>query len=129
MKTLLTLGTLTDALKACDASEVRIAAPKRIVPVRLDSYRGYYSDLAIDYRTIDYDVGDRLTMSRVAFIKLLHSADRKTFIGYKGGEYFMNRDTDIWISTYGECSGMRISGVQVDNNIAYLIPFPQQFKS
>ncbi len=74
----------------------------------VDSYRGYYSDLAIEWGgDCDCKVED--------LVKVLDSAIGKTYEGYKGGEHIMSEDTKVWVSNYGESSGTAIVGVRDDD--------------
>lgn len=116
----MTLGELIDAFKDCDAREVRIAAPMKLVPQHPHSYRGYYEDLAIDYAT----AGE---MSVEAFRAMLNDANGNTYCGWKGGEFGMHRDTTVWVSEEGNSSGMRVSGVEVDAGIAYIMLQPKRY--
>ncbi len=77
---------------------------------KVDSYRGYYSDLAIEFSNgsdSDCTVGE--------LAKVLDNAIGETYEGYKGGEYIMNEDTKVWVSNYGESSGTAIVGVRDDD--------------
>lgn len=78
------------------------------------SYRGYYEDLAIGYEM----GGEKPKLDD--FCRTLREAVGETFEGYKGGSYRMSRDTVVWVSNYGECESLRITGVEVDDDTAYL---------
>lgn len=72
----------------------------------IDSYRGYYSDLQIEY---SQDIKEALTTEEL--IKKLKKAIGKTFYGYKGGEFEMHEGTVVWLSNYGKTSNRQIIGV------------------
>ena len=59
----------------------------------LDSYRGYYSELAVDSGDTEVDVA--------YVIKHLEGAIGTTFEGYKGGEYMMSGNSDLYWADYG----------------------------
>jgi hypothetical protein len=98
----MTLGELIKALEALP--------PERGITGfgMVDSYRGYYSDLAFapadDVRTVaDLLDSCRQCMGRV-------------FTGYKGGDFLMGEATPLWISRYGECSDDRLMGLDTDSD-------------
>lgn len=67
----------------------------------VDSYRGYYEDLAIGYADgVDTKVGE--------VVKWLEEAEGKTFYGYKGGEFTMYEDTAVWVANHGTTTGTAI---------------------
>ncbi len=72
----------------------------------VDSYRGYYDELAFDVTT-DYGVSDP-TVGEVLYC--LKQALGKTFYGWKGGEYVMNQHTPLWIAKSGT-TGSKVVGV------------------
>lgn len=69
-------------------------------PESLHSYRGYYSDLAIDSHA-----GKTLCRDLLAS---LVNADGESFEGYKGGDYVMDDDTPVWRDSYSEAKGIAI---------------------
>ncbi len=75
-------------------------------PGDLISYRGYYSDLAIERGSKEVLCG--------AFAESLEATIGKTFEGYKGGDYTMSSSTLVWVSEYGDCTSMGVSGVNVN---------------
>lgn len=102
-ETQLTLGTLIKALESMPpASKVANLHSLR-------SYRGYYSDLAFEH-----SVGERPAIDLWADCK---NAMGQVFEGYKGGEYVMGAKTPLWISDYGESSGIKLMAVHADGSI------------
>lgn len=67
------------------------------------SWRGSYQDLTLAPTEDPSMVGDVLWRARQALTK--------TFYGYKGGDYEMNKDTPVWADQYGEASGRMILGI------------------
>lgn len=109
----LTLGELILTLEKFDPGmpiKVERVAPTNDDPSLwnygdVESYRGYYSDLYIDYtyndeRTVEYALDN------------LRSAVGETFEGYKGGDYTMSRHTPIWVDQYSCCDGIGVIGAE-----------------
>ena len=83
-------------------------------PSDLISYRGYYTDLALDYD--DDVIGTNVRQ----LLKTFEEADGRTYEGYKGGDYTMHRKTLVWIAPYGSCGRMLVD-IQSKNNITTII--------
>jgi hypothetical protein len=69
------------------------------IPTELDSWRGIYNELALNYTKGDFTI---------TVEKLLTNAKEavgKEFIGYKGGKFIMRRATPIWIANDGCTDG------------------------
>jgi hypothetical protein len=64
------------------------------------SYRGYYSDLA-------FHTGDGAT-SAGELLAVCRGALGSVYEGYKGGDFTMDDDTPLWISSYGSASGVAV---------------------
>ena len=86
-----------------------------LFPTCLDSWRGSYSELALDFKDYGYKEHQAKPMSVTSFLKMLKEALGKTFVGYKGGDFVMNKHTPIWVSNYGESSHTVVIEV-VDND-------------
>lgn len=71
----------------------------------LDSYRGYYSELAIELES-------GCSMSVAELLKEAKEAIGKEFTGYKGGEYIMQPYTEIYLSWYGMASGFEVIDIK-----------------
>ena len=69
------------------------------------SYRGYYSDLALDV------VADRRVDAAVLLAEA-RAAMGAVFEGYKGGDFPMHANSPVWVSGYGDTSGWRLAGLQ-----------------
>ena len=88
----LTLGGLISKLKDFEQSkDVEFDVGGH--PDYLNSYRGYYSDLAFSTTEKVVSVSDVL--------KEANKALNTTFQGYKGGDYIMTESTPLWKSEYG----------------------------
>ena len=133
-----TIGGLRDALAALDPTLSVYIDNRR--PTALSSYRGYYDQLAIEcsgdgHERTEIDQPDSpfdLNMAGYGtytpgsaevkikseptvadLIEALDLADDATFEGYKGGQFTMHSDTDIWVSEYGEYSSRRINSLEL----------------
>ena len=98
----LTLGELIEALEAMpEGAEIEGLGD-------LDSYRGYYSDLAFEPEAGKKPAAEILETCRAAM--------GQVFEGYKGGEYVMGAKTPLWLAHYGSC-GDKIMGINADGTI------------
>lgn len=95
-ETQLTLGKLIDALKAMPpgAQVANLHKPH--------SYRGYYDDLA-------FEIGEA-TRSAKDLLAECQAAMGEVFIGYKGGEFVMGRNTPLWVASYSR-TGKKLMSV------------------
>lgn len=83
--------------------------------MNLDSWRGNYSEL-----TLDYDInGNDITLGQL-LEKLEASIKGKIFYGYKGGEYRMNIDTPVWADQAGRYTERMIIGVEYSDDCIML---------
>ena len=98
----LTLGGLIAQLKKLPADCVLSADMGWQPSHKLSSYRGYYSDLAIEPGAAT-TAGKLLVTSKAAL--------GATFEGYKGGNFLMSAKTPLWLSAYGINSGVAIIGL------------------
>ena len=74
----------------------------------LDSYRGYYSDLAFEPTEKSRPVFEILADCR--------SAMGRVFQGYKGGDFMMGETTPMWVAHYGSC-GKKLITINHDGTI------------
>lgn len=102
----MTIGNLIALLKARNPDQDVVFDFGGFIPRDVDSYRGYYDQLALGY---DDDYTKETTVS--ALIARLEAAIGKTFHGYKGGDYRMDEDTKLWVANYGECHSTAILGL------------------
>jgi len=110
----MTLGALIQQLASCAPNaDVRFDFCG-FVPKGLASYRGYYDQLALGYANCQ---DERTTVEKL--LTELRGAVGKTFHGYKGGNYKMTLETEVWVSPYNEASGTRIDHVIVEGD--YLV--------
>lgn len=101
-ETQMTLGGIIDALQ-------EMPLDKEIVGLgELDSYRGYYRDLAFEPTSETQTVEDLLDRCKGAM--------GQVFEGYKGGDYVMGAKTPLWLAHYGSC-GDKIMSILKDGTI------------
>ena len=101
----MTLGELIDTLKSFPKDCLVFIKPYDLIPIEFDSYRGYYDQLALNY-----DINGSCTVEKL--LKLAKKSVKKTFIGYKGGNFLMTKNTPVWISNYGNTSNMLLTKVE-----------------
>lgn len=113
-----TLGRLIDALESIPTTRrnYRGETERRHVrfdfeylrPSGLDSWRGVYRELAIGFATEG-------TMHLDDFLTMLRQAVGKTYEGYKGGTFRMDRSTPLWVANYGNAGDTGVVGVRDDD--------------
>src|SRR3990167_10281820 len=84
----MTLGELIKRLE--------MEPPKKVIRSGFGSphsYRGFYEDLAF--------VPMQEGISVEVILKMAKDALGKTFQGYKGGDFKMDENTDVWLAEYG----------------------------
>ena len=102
------LGEIIDALARATPEHSVVFDFGGFEPTGIDSYRGYYSDLAISY---DESGG----MNAGALLAELRDADGNVFEGYKGGEYRMDGSTPVWVANHGRSHGVAVVGVDLQS--------------
>lgn len=105
----LTLGDAVKALEPFKDSDAEVRFSDGSSFIDIDSYRGYYSDLALE--------PSKTPITAAMAHKLLSAAIGQTFDGCKGGEYVMSESTPLWRSSYGRASGIAITGIQIGDEI------------
>lgn len=75
---------------------------------KLDSYRGYYSDLAFEPTEDKRKVEELLEVCQAAM--------GQVFTGYKGGDFVMGALTPLWIAGYG-CCGDKLMSINIDGTL------------
>lgn len=124
MKYTLEVGELIDQLLEIIPQGVKMKYLDKIVKydfnpdvggLILDSWRGVYSEL-----TLDYDIGGKDVTLGELLKDLETSIKGKVFYGYKGGEYRMNIDTPVWADRSGRYNKRMIIGVENTENYIIL---------
>ena len=103
-----TLGQLLDALEAVsDKSNAVRFDFCMVAPTDLDSYRGYYEDLALGWAPQDGypapTVADLLATLKGQLGTTVH--------GWKGGDYTVSRDQTLYVANPGETGSTAVMGV------------------
>lgn len=113
MSEIMDLGTLTDIVLACPAGTLVMTDMGESVS-NPHSYRGFYEQLAVE------PTGAENTLSEVFGAELDNVID--TYLeGWKGGDFYMDSDTPVWLSYEGTCSGRAIVGAELRGNVLVLI--------
>ena len=81
-------------------------------PYQEMSYRGYYSDLAFDWR-------ESPVVAVAGLLNISRRALGRAYTGYKGGDFVMNEQTPLWAAPYGD-TGRAIMGLEVTENVVVL---------
>ena len=97
------LGQFIEALAACEPSLPVVLEDGRGVH-GFQSYRGYYEDLSIQPREMSKDVVEVLAEARACL--------GECFEGYKGGDFYMSKDSLLWVARYGETGGNMVTGIR-----------------
>ena len=134
----LMLGELILKLEAIKKKELPVVFDdKKYKPTGLDSWRGSYCELAIQYKdggetcyeqakqNCERDeFGDHHFRCKCGgskghstslpkkptvqdLLNILNLVNGKYFTGYKGGDFTMGKTTPIWVANYGESSGFK----------------------
>jgi len=106
MKEQLTLGQLIFLLSRCKPESTVRYDFARFTPKGLDSYRGYYEQLALGYGE------EEITVETL--LKICRDKVGATVTGYKGGEFDVGESTHVWMANWGDCHDTAIVGV-IDN--------------
>jgi hypothetical protein len=93
-------------------------------PNSIDSWRGSYNELALGF--IHADCGkDFITVRN--FLRLLKETVGKTFEGWKGGQYKMERNTPVWVANPGNSGNTAVIDVLDDDYVVYIITGLREF--
>lgn len=107
----LTVGDLIDELKKAPESAYLTFEWGGMPLGGWESYRGSYDEIALfvgdPYKRNTNRVGTTLEAMNADL------AERKVFVGYKGGDYVFTRDRCLWVSQHGETSNTYVSGVRI----------------
>jgi hypothetical protein len=112
----MSLGKFIEALEGIDDKTIQVRMSDGRTPCDVDSYRGYYSDLAISTKQ-----GGQMNVA--GLLELLRGALGQTFQGYKGGDYTMGPHTPLWVAEYGSC-GDAVQGLRVADDLVVIVSAP-----
>lgn len=112
MKNQLTLGEFIALLEECKPdAEIRYDFCD-LMPEGIDSYRGYYDQLAIGW------TANASTPIVSNILDICKRSIGQTFEGYKGGDY--TNGTPLWVANRGQCHSTAIVGVENNNWIVFI---------
>ena len=98
----LTLGELILKLEAVGNKELPVVFDVgKYHPTDIDSWRGRYNELALNYVT----KGEPLSVRDIT--AFLRGTVGSIHTGYKGGDYLMGKTTPVWVANYGDSEGPR----------------------
>lgn len=103
----LTMGELVLKLEAIEDKSKLVIFDERYFPVGIDSWRGSYRELALEYAETG---GGLLKLSVESLLIRLKAIIGATLSGYKGGDFLMGKTTPVWVANYGESSGFTHDG-------------------
>lgn len=92
---------------------------ENLFPTEIDSWRGIYRELALNY-CMNPDMPKDLPLKVTKFLTLLKNAVGKSFEGYKGGSFIMNKDTQVWVANYGNAGSTAVIDI-IDNDYNVII--------
>lgn len=110
----LTLGEWI-ALLERQTPSARVLLPTGASVGRLLSYRGDYADLALDEARIGED-----TLLAADLAAAARRAVGTPFEGYKGGMYTAGPDTPLWVSPWGQVSGLALTGLEERQGLLFV---------
>ena len=128
-----TLGALIDALELVKYDNdgkprhVRFDFGGLLPNMRVNSYRGYYSELAVGFESY----GERSMRVRsdvqavedypnvIELLTALKCALDTEMTGYKGGQYKMHRNVGVFVAQYGDATQCGI--VDLDTSDSWLV--------
>lgn len=88
-----------------------------LYPTRIDSWRGSYAELALNFVGSD---GPEKELTVTEFYNLLKETVGKEFTGYKGGSFIMSKHTPVWVANYGNSGNTGVVEI-VDNGYVVII--------
>lgn len=110
MSRTMTVAELIDQLERHHDAERVVFDFGCMVPTDFQSWRGSYSELALGYGN-EPDMDGPEAPSAKELRQRLKDACSRYHHGYKGGEFKMGPNTEIWVDNWGECSCTVLTGV------------------
>jgi len=85
----------------------------RTYPTKIDSWRGIYAELALNWRQYpDYAQQTDTPLKAKGFLELLKCANGTEYTGYKGGTFRMSLSTPVWVDNYGHSSDTAVVDIK-----------------
>lgn len=112
-----TLGQLIEALSLANPTDQVLIGWNDLIPTFFRSYRGDYSQLALDFETAN---DGYVAPTVAAFLDLCKKLLGSKIEGYKGGSYRVDGDTRIYISRWGRVSDVELTGFLQAAGVFYL---------
>lgn len=92
-----------------------------LFPTEFTSWRGIYRELALCFSERWYSPKDVKPHTVTGFLKLCKETVGKEFIGYKGGEFTMGKNTPVWVANWGTSGNTALLDVVDDGYTVILI--------
>lgn len=109
VKSIMTLGQIIDTLQRKSPEAFVFFDFVYFRPTTLASYRGYYEQLALGYTD---DMGQTFVHE---VLENCIKATGATFTGWKGGDFTMHQDTQVWVANPGESGSTGIVDIVEDS--------------
>lgn len=94
----------------------------------IDSYRGYYEDIAFSYIQPERSfLKPHMTVG--AFLQICRTALGSSMTGYKGGDYYVFDDTYCWLANEGETSKLKVVDVRMIDEKIFLMTVKDEYKN
>ncbi len=116
----LTLGELRDLINEELLKDRRFGpeVPIRVLydfvkmaPGKFNSWRGLYDEVCIGYYPVDYY--KKVEPPTIEdFLTSVENAIGCEFDGYKGGSYYMEEDTPVWVGNFGDSDPVAVVGIE-----------------
>lgn len=86
------------------------------IPANFNSWRGAYSELALGYERLKH--GEELSVED--FLRYCKNQIGSKHIGWKGGEFGMSENSEVWIDNAGEYWGLPIRDIIFDGEFVII---------
>lgn len=119
--TQLTIGQLLDKLESIDLKS-ESGKEKQVyydfgsaIPTSIDSWRGSYAEAALGYRLTGYDATEHFGSKPLSeLIAELKNVNNRSYEGWKGGDFYYDKDTPLWVANSGNSGSTAIYDVLDD---------------
>lgn len=107
------LGDLTDAVRNAPKGTIVMTDMGESVS-NPHSYRGYYEQASIEPSGSENTLSEDFAAELEAFIDNIAE-------GWKGGDFYMDSSTPVWVSYEGSCSGRALVGTELRGDVLVLM--------
>lgn len=107
------LGDLTDAVRNAPKGTIVMTDTGESVS-NPHSYRGYYEQASIEPDSTGTSYTEHFSEELDTFIDNIAE-------GWKGGDFYMDSSTPVWVSSEGSVSGRALVGIEMDGDVMVLM--------